>query len=165
MNDEYLTAFDRYMLSKKVNGNQFDTHEEINEKEKETSRRNNRMSDEYVAYVQQQLRRTGPSDSHVMTEEEFLNSNASTATVKAAREKRNNVQFKKFGKYLLIGYVIIMLALALIVIVKTTTSNNHYADAAQIEESDTHSQIVKMPDEQEECEDNWFDKLCDSLKK
>ncbi len=121
----------------------------------------------YEDYLIRELRRTSPSASKVMTEDEF---NHSESDVRPVRQKggtlarvKNASNVKKMGLAFLILYVIIVLALALIVLVHTKSNGViPGADASAIEEGS----IQTMPlDDQEAESENWFDELCDTLNK
>lgn len=169
MEKERLTAFDKFILEQKE---QNDLKPDKNVVEQE-------MPDSYRLYLEQQLRRVEPSDTKVLTMDEFLGGsviapqkgNEHVFSDKNDEEKPHsilrNIKFKKSGKILLGVYVIIMLALALIVIVKTTTGGpDASADAADtVMTEDDKPHIEKMVAEKSEESDDWFDRFCDSLKK
>ena len=118
----------------------------------------------YADYLIRELRRTTPSESKVMTEEEFNRSENVARPVRAAAKSVNKgANFKKLGLVFLILYVIIVLALALIVMVHAGKSNViPGADASAIEEGT----IQTMPlEEKEQTSGNWFDEICDALNK
>lgn len=172
MNNERLTAYDNFIISKNKFIPQTNVSDRMDTEDAET------FSPSYAKYLKEQLRRTSPSEEKVMTQEEFesrdedaerksrmwkaLGGKPETAP---ARSAAGNVQFKKFGKILLCAYVIIMLCLALIVIVKTTAGDNtDTAGASEAPATVNSSGIEMMEDEESEENGNWFDNLCDSLK-
>ena len=168
MEKEKMTAYDKFVLAqKRMIVEEIDTNKTVEQE----------MPDEYRLYLEQQLRRSEPSSTKVLTMDEFFggcNTHKDEAYQALSREEHEtkshsilrNIKFKKSGKILLGLYVIIMLALALIVIVKTTTSGPSVsADAANSSITES-SKIEKMVEDEEPAEnDDWFDKLCDSLKK
>ncbi len=168
MKNENLTAYDKFLMSKQTATNAAVT---ISEERNESGYN---LSNAYAEYLEAQLRRTTPSGEKVLTEEEFFNTGVNTKKSKKLRSKvtteeetvtygkTSAVQFKKSGKLFFACYVIIMIALALIVIVKTTVGDSYNADAAD----DTTASVEKiqtMQDEESPENDNWFDKMCDSL--
>ena len=169
MKNENLTAYDKFLMSKQSANNVVDT---ISEDRNESS---GNLSNAYAEYLEAQLRRTTPSGEKVLTEEEFFNTDVTTKKSRKFRTKittseeetvaygkTSAVQFKKSGKLFFACYVIIMIALALIVIVKTTVGDSYNANAAD----DTTASVEKiqtMQDEESSENDNWFDKMCDSL--
>lgn len=172
MKKEKLTAFDKYLLEKNKS-------EDILYATKDSKgvEDNTQVSQDYITYIENQLRRTSPSEQKVLTEEEFLSTRskrvqkvkATKSTVESQEETVSNgkssaIQFKKSGKILLIGYVIIMLALALIVIVKTTMGDHvTNADAAGADSENQIARIQTMVEEDDSESENWFDRICDSL--
>ncbi len=172
MNNERLTAYDNFIISKNKYIPQTDVSDRVADaEEKET------LSPSYAKYLKEQLRRTAPSEEKVMTQEEFEcrddDADRKSRMWKALGGKSENstagasaksVQFKKFGKIILCAYVIIMLCLALIVIVKTTAGDNIDTAGASDAPTENSSGIEMMEDEESEDNGNWFDNLCDSLK-
>ncbi len=174
MNNEKLTAFDNFIIGKNKYVPQVENEEKVCENAEKAN-----FSASYTQYLKEQLRRTQPSEERVLTQEEFeviddeetrknrmWKALGGKGGVKAEHDgtTTKNVQFKKFGKFLLCAYVIIMLCLALIVIVKTTVGDKiENADASEVPHN-AASHIERMEDEEEEKEENWFDNLCDSLK-
>ena len=171
MKQNDLTPYDEFMICKNKDVSEFSAKEDY-VREQEITAREPKLSPAYKKYLKKQLRRTKPSDEKVMTQEEFAD--RSVRMVRISQEERDthtegevatkSVRFKKFGKFMLCGYVIIMLALTLIVVVKTTTVDNTTSADASDAYVDSASKIEKMQDEESEENDNWFDSLCDSLK-
>ena len=151
MAERELTNYDKYLLKKMEAKKADDFFSEDNSG--------------YSNYIISQLRRTTPSDSKVMTKEEYLRSenvSSSVGTGKVAQAK-NGTNLKKMGFAFLILYVIIVLALALIVMVNAKRGVViPGADASAID----GDVIQVMPLEEAETESHdWFDEICDSLNK
>lgn len=84
-----------------------------------------------------------------------------------------NKEFNKGGKIFIAVYVIIVLVVALVLIVSTTSMSSPAntvnkgasADTTGGSVSSSQETVQAMTLEDEECGDNWFDRLCDSLNK
>ncbi len=175
MNNNKLTAYDNFIINKRKRDIPMITSDEEN-------RDFNCCNNSYADYIESQLRRTSPSSEKVLTKEEFeekyINKNNNIDVLsneepvenyetneETSSASESSIHFKKFGKLFLVAYVIIMLALALIVLVKTTVGDNYNsarADSLSVEENS--NVLETMEDEESEENDNWFDKLCDSLE-
>lgn len=170
MKKDNLTPYDKFVMNKKNTNTDF--HGEKNAPETE-KKKTPKFSSAYSRYIEKQIRRTEPSDEKVMTQEEFarqnekgflIRKNAAAVITEENNSTGKNVRFKKFGKVMLFGYVIIMIALALVVVVKTTTVDNSTSADASDAYVDNGSKIERMQDEEPGESGNWFDSLCDSLK-
>lgn len=172
MKKNNLTPFDEFMICKNKDVSDFNEKEETKTVYEETNEIERKLSPKYKKYLRNQLRRTTPSNEKVMTPEEFSvhsvrNGNVFKQESETTSEKEvsaKSLHFRKFGKILLCGYVIIMLALALIVIVKTTTVDNMTPADASDAYVDNSNKIERMQDEEAQENDDWFDSFCDSLK-
>lgn len=174
MNNNKLTAYDSFIINKRKRDiptiTSYEKDSDFND------------CNSYADYIENQLRRTSPSSEKVLTEEEFeekyfnrinnVKPSENDELVdnyeineESAETSANPIHFKKFGKLFLVTYVIIMLALALIVLVKTTIGDNHNSARADSSKSEEQTDVMEiMEDEESQENDNWFDKLCDSLE-
>lgn len=157
-------------------------------KKSNTSESKANKSYDYKTYLKAQLERSTPEQ--ILTEEQFYGRNKSKKVIDKSNYSRNvaketknnpsiaskmikklfgNVEIKKGGKIFIGIYVLIVIAVASILIVANTASpfiGQHAVDADGSNYEQTESSVKPMAIvETREEESNWFDKLCDSLKK
>lgn len=141
---------------------------------------------DYENYLINELRRTSPSDKKVMREDEynlFVSGSSVAVAEKVVTEDKKVVKTSKLaqklrmprltknGKIILVVYIILMIALASILIVSNTTGHdiafNQSANASPALDKDGDPVTIRAMSvvDEEEGNNNWFDKLCDSLNK
>lgn len=144
---------------------------------------------DYKTYLMEQLERKSPE--RIMTEEEFYAGtnykpykqqvvHSTNVNNRVKSEKANkpsimsaflkklfgNVEVKKGAKIFIAFYVLIVIAVASILIVMNTATSSNINSADAKTGENTASEIVQpMVIQEEESNQDWFDKLCDSLNK
>lgn len=160
-----------------------------NYKKKFTQERDEEYSENYKHYLMEQLERKSPKK--ILTEEEYYGEvqrkpskqsfHKSETTRKVKSQKINktpimsnflkklfgNVEIKKGGKIFIAFYVLIVIAVASILIVMNTTASNNFNSADAVGREMTTSETVQpmVIEKEDSSNQNWFDKLCDSLNK
>lgn len=146
-------------------------------------------NDDYKTYLMQQLERSSPDK--ILTEEEFYSQKINSRKRKKEQKMKNiknerivektdnsvasgllkkffgNVRFRKGSKIFIAFYVLIVIAVASILIVTNTASPSSTETVGAVSgEVQASEEVQPMTfKEGEEENQNWFDKLCDSLNK
>ncbi|MDD4315843.1 MAG: hypothetical protein PHC84_01630 [Clostridia bacterium] len=124
---------------------------------------------DYKEYLMEQLDRKSPDK--ILSEEEFKSQTASdeknsgkkaSLLERAVKKVFGGAQLRKGAKIFIACYVLIVMAVASILIVMNTVRPQKFADAGTGVVEQTSVQPMTL--EEDGKENNWFDRLCDSLK-
>lgn len=128
---------------------------------------------DYKSYLLEQLDRKSPEK--ILSEEEYLSQPVSEIHVEKSRKNKVSLiekavskvsadaKLRKGAKLFIACYVLIVMAVASILIVMNTAAPKQSADAGNGVVEQTSVQPMTLEEKTEDT--NWFDKLCDSLKK
>lgn len=189
-----LTNYDVFMMNKnkkKAESQLFDRRSESSanisyEKYKKKFIENQtEEADSYKAYLMEQLERKSPEK--ILSIDEFYSASPKQNSKRIQFKEKNNtirenkpsvmsrifkklfgnVEIKKGGKFFIAFYVLIIVAVASILIVMNTTSTTSNVPADAVISDNTQIEAVQPMslEVNEEKDQDWFDKMCDSLNK